>query len=105
MGSVCESNVIKIVSKPFKPKNKLLNIKSKYILQIVFEILPKNKSLEIIKYNKKLQEKIYNNINDYKESLKIYSSIIIEIIPDRNIYGEFVNIINKEDKIYLLIVE
>ena len=101
MKSSKKSNQIKIALKPIKSKNKLLNIKSKYILQKVLEIVPKNKTLKVIKYNKKIQERINIKINDYKEiSKKLYSSIIIEIIPDNEIYGEFVNIINKEEEIY-----
>ena len=33
----------------------------------VFDIMKKNKSFEIIKYNKKLQERLNLSINDHKE--------------------------------------
>ena len=49
-------------------KNLLLNIKSLYILKnSIFDFFTKNKSLEIIKYNKKIQNKLSLDINKYKE--------------------------------------
>ena len=41
--------------------------------------MKENKSLEIVKYNKKLQKKLNLSINDYKEYSQIRSSIEIEI--------------------------
>ena len=38
-------------------------------------------------------------MNDYKEYSGIYSSIEIEIKPDKNKYGKFIHI-NKQDEIY-----
>ena len=54
------------------------NIKSKYILKLIFELLQKNKLLRIIRYNKKLQKILYIDINNYK---KEYCKIEIEITP------------------------
>ena len=49
----------------------------------------KNKSLEIIKYNKKLQKRLNLNIKDYKEYTELYSSIEIELKFD-GLYGKFI---------------
>jgi len=38
----------------------------------MFNIMKKNKSLGIMKYNKKLQKRFNLNINDYKEFSIIY---------------------------------
>ena len=58
-------------------KEKLNNLKSNYILKTIFDIVKENKSLEIVKYNKKLQKKLNLSINDYKEYSQIRSSIEI----------------------------
>ena len=63
------------------------NIKSKHILQNIFANLTENKLLQIIKYNKNIQNELEKDINDYKN----YKKIIIEIIP-----------INKDDKNYFI---
>ena len=70
------------------------NIKSSYILQKIFDILSKRKSLNIMKYNKNIQQRNNININDYKELLEIYSEIELEIIPANDKYGKFINIKN-----------
>ena len=70
----------------------LRNLKSRYILQKLFNNLLRKKLLDIIKYNKNLKQRINININDYKEYFEIYSSIEIEIKPDNNLYGVFINI-------------
>ena len=76
------------------------NLKSKYILQNLFNYLNKKKLLDIIKYNKNIKDKIDISIKDYKEySELIYSSIEIEIKPTSNKYGNFINI-NKEEEKY-----
>ena len=80
-------------------ENILKKIKSKYILQQIFDNLKQNKSLNIIKYNKKIKERINISIKDYKEHSEIYSSIEIELKPVNNKYGEFINI-NEGDKKY-----
>ena len=56
--------------------NILKNIKSKYILQHIFNYLQEIKLLNIIGYNKRIQKLLNKNINNYKES----SIIEIEII-------------------------
>ena len=49
------------------------NLKSNYIFKKLFHNLLKKKSLDIIKYNKKIKERINKIIKDYKEYLEIYS--------------------------------
>ena len=82
-----------------KSKNKYEQLKSNYILRLLFHILDKKKILNIVKYNKNMKKRINININDYKEYSEQYSSIEIEIKPIINKYGNFVNI-KKEEEIY-----
>ena len=70
-------------------------IKSKYILQKIFDNLPKRKSLEFFKYNKSILKSDIS-INTYKEYSGLYSSVELEIIPPENKSGTFINFI--EDK-------
>ena len=67
-------------------KNLLKNIKNKYILRRLFEFLTNKKFLNIIKYNKEIQNRLNVHINDYQ----FYLKIILEIIPKKkriwNIY-------------------
>ena len=94
-----------LISKVKEEKNKLKsidkfnNIKSKYILEKVFNNLKNGKTLNIVKYNENIKKRINININDYKEYSEKYSSIEIEIKPVSNKYGEFINI-KKEEEIY-----
>ena len=75
------------------------NLKRIYILKKVFNHIQKFKSLDIIKYNKKIQQKLNLNINDYKKHSEIYSTVEIEIAPIKNKYGKFINI-NKNEQLY-----
>ena len=59
----------------------------------------KKKSLDIIKYNKNIKERINISIKDYKDYSEIYSSIEIEIKPVKNKYGKFINM-NENEKYY-----
>jgi len=77
-------------------KEMIGKIRSIYILKIVFNYITKNKLLNIVKFNKNIQQKLYIDINTYKE----YSEIAIEIIPIQNKYGNFININNKDDEKY-----
>ena len=74
------------------------SLKSDYFLQKLFYNLFKKKSLDIIKYNNKIKERLNISIKDYKEYSEIYSSIEIEMKPVNNKYGEFINM--NENKIY-----
>ena len=80
-------------------KNILKKIKSDYFLQLLFNNLLKKKSLDIIKYNNNIKNRMNISIKDYKEYSEIYSTIEIEIKPVNNKYGTFINI-NKEKEIY-----
>ena len=74
----------------------LQNIKSNYFLERLYDNILKKKSLDIVKYNKRMQNRINLSIKDYKEYSEKFSSIEIEIIPCNNQYGQFINI--KEDE-------
>ena len=80
-------------------KNNLLKkIRSKWLLKQIFDNLENNKSLEIIKYNKNIQEKLEIGINDYKEE---YLKIEIEIFPKKyrgKKQIKFINISNAVNK-------
>ena len=65
----------------------------------IYNNINKKKSLEIVKYNKKIQNRLNLNIKDYKEYCEIYSSIVIEVIPAKNIYSKFIKI-NENEKLY-----
>ena len=71
-----------------------------YFLEKVFNNLEKKKTLNIVKYNKNIRNRINININDYKEYAEKYSSIEIEIIPVNNEYGQFINYKLNIDDIY-----
>jgi len=81
-----------------KDKCILNNINSKYILEIIFNDLAKNKTLKIVKHNKKIKDRLEITNNDYKE----YSQIKIEIIPAPNVYGKFINIPIDEEKYFYI---
>ena len=85
--------------------NILENIKSKYILEYILNYLKRNKSLIIIKYNKKFQNSLNISKNTFKECVEIYSPIDIEIIPNKIEYGKFINIPNKEELYYHIYFE
>ena len=94
------SNICK--NKNIKQKNSKVefdNLKSDYFLKRIFEYMKKNKSLEIIKYNKKLQKRVNIGIKDYIEFAQFYSSIEVELTIEENKYGKFINI-SDEDKDY-----
>ena len=66
----------------------------------IFDIIKQNKSLNIVKYNKKLQKRLNLNINDYKEYSELYSSIEIELKLVDNKYDKFINILDEEKEYY-----
>ena len=71
-----------------KPNPITDNINSKYILSKIYDNMTKKKKLEIVKYNKKIQNRLNLDVKDYKK----YSEIEIEIIPKKGEYGKFINI-------------
>ena len=66
-----------------KAKNILENVKSKYILKIIFNNLGETKLLKIIQYNKLLHNKLGITIDNYIEHSKI--EIELEISKDTKI--------------------
>ena len=76
-----------------KPNPILENIKSRYILSKIYDNIPKKKKLIIVKYNKRIQNRLNLSAKDYEE----YCKIEIEITLNK--HGKFINI-NKNDKLY-----
>ena len=97
----------KRVINPIKVKHKILenknsdfrNIKSKYILKIIFNNLKNSRSFQIIKYNKKLQNRLDFSFHDYREYIQVLSPIEIELKLVEKEYGKFINI-PEQDKDY-----
>ena len=89
----------KTKSNKIESKDIFKNLKSDFFLQKLFYNLSKKKTLDIIKYNNKIKERINICIKDYKEYSEIYSSIEIEIKPVSNKYGEFIKM-NENEKYY-----
>jgi len=90
----------KTESKDNDTKNNLKNIKSNYILKQIYFNIPTNKSLKIIKYNKKIQNRLNITTKDYEELCKIYSPIEIIIIPVNKKYGKFINNSNENGNFF-----
>ena len=65
--------------------NVILNIRSKYVLKQILGNIIHLKMMEIIKYNKNIQQKLQIGINDYYE--EYIKGIKIEIIPKQNENG------------------
>ena len=100
MNSSNELSNEKKESKKVEPKNIFKKLKSDYFLQKLFNNLLKKKSLDIIKYNKNIKNRINISIKDYKEYAEIYSPIEIEIKLVNNEYGEFINVEKENEKYY-----
>ena len=81
-------------------KNKFEIIKSKYILQKIFNNLSKKISLIMIKYNNNIKKRLDIDTNDYKEYSEKYSSIEIEIKPAKKKYGHFIQFFEKDEKYF-----
>ena len=82
-----------------KPNPITENIKSRYILSKIYDIMIQKKKLEIVRWNKKIQNRLNLDIKDYKEYSETFTSIEIEIIPAKDKYGEFIKI-DENDKLY-----
>ena len=63
-----------------KPNPITEKIKSDYFLQKLYDIMPKKKKLEIVKYNKRIQNRLNLGVKDYKE----YCEIEVDIIPNKD---------------------
>ena len=75
-------------------KKALDRIRSRYILKQILKNLDSQKLLKIFKYNKKIQNILNIDIDDYKKR----SIIELQIIPEENKFGKFINISNNKDK-------
>ena len=96
-----ELNKEKTESNKIKSKGLFVKLKSDYFLRKLFNNLLKKKSLDIIKYNKNLKDRLDISIKDYKEYSKIYSLIELEIKPVKNNYDKFININKKMNYIFI----
>ena len=67
-----------------KSKVNLNNLKSIVILKKILSYITKNETLNILRYNKKLQKRLNLSINDYKDYSQLYSPIEIELKFDEN---------------------
>ena len=85
----------RIISKKEQSKE-FDNLKSNFILRKIFNMIKINKSLVIMKNNKKLQKRLNISIDDYKECSKIE----IELKLADNEYDKFINISDKEKEYY-----
>ena len=83
-----------------KSNNIFKKFQCDYFLQKLFNHLLKKKSLDIIKYNKSIKNRLNISIKDYKEYSELYSSIELELKPVNNKYGRFIHIHKKDQKIY-----
>ena len=75
-----------------KPNPITEKIKSDYFLQKLYDNITKKKKLEIVKYNKRIQNRLNLGVKDYKEYSETFTPIEIEIIPKKGKYGKFINI-------------
>ena len=80
--------------------SKLLDLKSKYVLDKLFRNLTIDKKLLIIRYNKKLQKRLDISVSDFKDNLKIEIEIIPS--PDRidKTEDKFINIDKEKECFY-----
>ena len=82
-----------------KPNPPFESLKSDYFLQKLYDNMTKKKKLEIVKYNKRIQNRINLSVKNYKEYSEAFTPIEIEIILTKDKYGKFINI-NENDKLY-----
>ena len=83
-----------------KPNSITDSINSRYILSKIYDIMTQKKKLEIVRWNKNIQNQLNLDIKDYKEYSQAFSSIKIEIIPRKDKYGKFINVDNKDELYY-----
>ena len=81
-------------------KDILKKLKCNYFLEKLFKNLYKKKTLDILKYNKNIKNRININDNDYREWCENFSSIEIKIKPVNNVFGKFINFENEDEKYY-----
>ena len=76
-------------------KTEFKKLRNDFIFKKIIMFMKRNKSLNIMKYNKKLQKRLNININDYREC----SEIEIELKLVDGEYGKFINIPDEEKRI------
>ena len=86
--------------KKIKSKVYIDDLKSKFILQKIFGNMKKPKSLEFMKYNKKIQKRLDLDFKFYKYYSQHFSSIEIELKIIDDSYGKFINITDIEKNSY-----
>ena len=99
----CSINVSKENNKEnesARPNPIIKNIKSRYILSKIYDNMTKKKKLQIVKYNKRIQNRLNLDVKDYKEYSETYSSIEIEIILAKGKDDIFLNIDENDDLYY-----
>ena len=80
--------------------SKLLDLKSKYVLDKLFRNLTIDKKLLIIRYNKKLQKRLDISVNDFKDNLKIEIEIMLSPYKTYKFYDSFINIDKEKECFY-----
>ena len=75
-----------VTTKGPNQNNFLLFVKSKYILSEIMNNLPTIKLLNIIRYNKNLQNKLNKSLYDYENE---FHKIVIEMITEEQQYTIF----------------
>ena len=70
----------------------MLEIKSKFVIKKITKNLAQKRLLQLMKYNKKIQEKLDISINDYRE----YNQIEFKLYPNDKIGNIFLNSINMD---------
>ena len=86
-------------SEQIKPIFDLNDVKSNYMVKSIFNYIKRNKSLNIIKFNKNVQEILDITIKDYKY---YYETLEIGIIPVKDKYGKFINIGDKKECYHII---
>ena len=87
-----------------KPNPITESIKIRYILSKIYDNMTKKKKLEIVKYNKKIQNRINLSIKNYKEYSETFTPIEIEIIPVEDKCGQFFILIKMINYIIIYIL-
>ena len=81
--------------------NFLIKIKSKYILKQIFDNLKETKLLEIIRYNKSIQNQLNKGLKDY---INEFSKIEIEIIPKKKAHINLLICLKNMNHIFIFIL-
>ena len=88
-------------SKLIVANNQLRKLKNDYFIQKFFEYIPERKSLEIIRYNKRIQKRIDININHYKANSGKFSFTELDKIFMKGKWCKFINFEEEVKKIFI----